>query len=515
MPALILFEKKAMSEEQVKNEKSASLNDMNLEDFRRYGHQVVDWITDYLSHPERYPVLSQVEPNYLKNALPKSAPETGEAMDEILADIDRHIVDGVTHWNQPAFFAYFANTGSAPGILGEMFSAAFNVNAMLWRTSPSATELEEITLNWLRQMMDLPESFSGVIYDTASISSLCAIAAAREAVPNLNVRDEGLYGAQAKLRLYCSEHAHSSIDKAAILLGLGHQSVRKIASDAEFRMNPEALAAAIAEDRANGWIPFCVVATTGTTSTTSIDPVPVIADICVREKLWLHIDAAYGGTAAILPEMRWMLEGCEHADSLVINPHKWMFVPMDLSVLFCRRMNILKQAFSLVPEYLRTSEGEDEVKNFMDYGPQLGRRFRAIKFWFVMRYFGVEGLRLRIRQQCEMAQEFAQWIAVSKDFELLAPVPLSTVCFRACPTELKHMTGGLALPEKEAAIDELNEQLMERVNRRGKVFLSHTKLNDKLTLRLAIGNLRTTREHIKLAWDELQDALAILRAAQG
>ena len=498
-------------DEKVSNNGKSYVGDMNLEDFRRYGHQVVDWIADYLSHPERYPVLSQVEPNYLKNALPKSAPDKGEAMDEILSDIDRYIVEGVTHWNQPAFFAYFANTGSAPGILGEMFAAAFNVNAMLWRTSPAATELEEVTTNWLRQMIGLPETFSGVIYDTASISSLCAIAAAREAVPNLNVREEGLYGAKAKLRLYCSEHAHSSIDKAAIVLGLGHQSVRKIASDSEFRMNPEALANAITEDRANGWIPFCVVATTGTTSMTSIDPVPAIADICIREKLWLHIDAAYGGTAAILPEMRWILEGSEHADSLVINPHKWMFVPMDLSVLFCRRMDKLRQAFSLVAEYLRTSEDEDQVKNFMDYGPQLGRRFRAIKFWFIMRYFGVEGIRQRIRQQCEMAREFAEWVEKSEDFELLAPVPFSTVCFRACPTELRNKTGGLALPEKESAIDALNEQIMERVNRHGKIFLSHTKLKNKMTLRLAIGNLRTTHEHIKLAWDELQDALAVLR----
>ena len=499
-----------MGEQQAKNENQ--FGDMNPQDFRRYGHQVVDWITEYLSHPERYAVLSQVEPNYLKNALPESAPDTGEAMDEILADIDRHIVEGVTHWNHPAFFAYFANTGSMPGILGEMLSAAFNVNAMLWRTSPSATELEEVTINWLRQMMGLPETFSGVIYDTASVSSLCAIAAAREAVPNLNVREEGLYGANARLRMYSSEQAHSSIDKAAITLGLGHKGLRKIECDDEFRMKPEALATAIAEDRAAGWQPFCVVATVGTTSTTSVDPVPQIADICEREGLWLHVDSAYAGTAAIAPEFKWLMEGAERADSLVVNPHKWMFVPVDLSVLYCRKMDILKQAFSLVPEYLRTSEAEAEVKNFMDYGPQLGRRFRAIKFWFVMRYFGREGIAARVRQHCELAREFARWVSESADFELLAPVPLSTVCFRACPVELKHKTGGLALPEKEAAIDALNEQLMEQVNRRGKVFLSHTKLNKKLTLRLAIGNIRTAQEHIKLAWDELRDALAILRA---
>ena len=345
-------------------------------------------------------------------------------MEEILADLDRVILPGVTHWNHPGFFAYFATSGSGPGILGEMFSAAFNVNAMLWRTSPSATELEEVTLNWLRQMMGLPENFSGVIYDLASISTLCAIAAAREIAP------------PGKLRLYASEHAHSSVDKGMMTLGMGRDGVRKIATDAEYRMNPDALAQAIEEDRAAGWQPFCVVATVGTTSMSSIDPVPQIADICEREGLWLHIDAAYGGAAAIVPEMKWILAGCERADSLVVNPHKGLFVPVDLSVLFCRKMDALKAAFSLVAEYLRTSE-DNEVKNFMDYGPQLGRRFRAIKFWFVMRYFGVEGLVERIRDQIAMAREFAAWVDESADFERLAPVPFSLVCFRANPSGLR------------------------------------------------------------------------------
>ena len=469
---------------------------MSAEDFRRYGHQVVDWIADYLSHPERYPVLSQNEPGDLKNALPLAAPEHGEAMEALLADLDRLIVPGITHWNHPGFFAYFATSGSAPGILGEMLSAAFNVNAMLWRTSPSATELEEVTLEWLRQMIGLPESFGGVIYDTASISTLCAIAAAREAVPGLRVREEGLGATGAKLRIYASEHVHSSVDKSAITLGIGQAGLRKIACDAEYRMDAGALAEAIDEDRANGWIPFCVVATTGTTSTTSIDPVPAIADICEREGLWLHVDAAYGGFAAVVPEMRSVLDGSDRADSLVVNPHKGLFVPVDLSVLYCRRMEVLRSAFSLVPEYLRTGEG-DEVKNFMDYGPQLGRRLRALKFWFVMRYFGVEGLRSRIRNQIALAREFADWVSESEDFEMLAPVPFSLVCFRAHPQSLKD----------EAELNLLNERLMDEVNRRGKVFLSHTKLHGKLTLRLAIGNIRTSLEHVKLAWDELNQTL--------
>jgi aromatic-L-amino-acid/L-tryptophan decarboxylase len=472
------------------------LGDMNAEDFRRYGHQVVDWIAGYLSHPERYPVLSQNEPGDLKNALASAAPEHGEAMEAMLADLDRLIVPGVTHWNHPGFFAYFATSGSAPGILGEMIAAAFNVNAMLWRTSPSATELEEVTLEWLRQMIGLPESFGGVIYDTASISTLCAIAAAREAVLGLRVREDGLGVTGAKLRMYASEHVHSSVDKSAITLGIGQSGLRKIATDPEYRMDPDALARAIEEDRENGWRPFCVVATTGTTSTTSIDPVAAIADICEREGLWLHVDAAYGGSAAVVPEMRWVLEGSDRADSLVVNPHKGLFVPVDLSVLFCRKMEVLRAAFSLVPEFLRTGEG-DEVKNFMDYGPQLGRRFRALKFWFVMRYFGVEGLRSRIRSQIALAREFAEWVDQSEDFEMLAPVPFSLVCFRARP-------GGVS---DESVLDAVNERLMEEVNRRGKVFLSHTRLHGRLTLRLAIGNIRTTREHVKLAWDELNGAL--------
>ena len=472
------------------------LGDMSAEDLRKYGHRVVDWIADYLSHPERYPVLSQNEPGQLKEALPSAAPERGEAMEAMLADLDRLIVPGVTHWNHPGFFAYFAISGSAPGILGEMLSAAFNVNAMLWRTSPSATELEEVTLEWLRQMIGLPESFGGVIYDTASISTLCAIAAAREAVPGLRVREDGLGVTGSRLRMYASEHVHSSVDKSAITLGIGQAGLRKITSDAEYRMDAEALAQAIKEDRANGWQPFCVVATTGTTSTTSVDPVPAIADICEREGLWLHVDAAYGGSAAVVPEMRWVLEGSDRAESLVVNPHKGLFVPVDLSVLYCRKMDVLRSAFSLVPEYLRTGEG-DEVKNFMDYGPQLGRRFRALKFWFVMRYFGAEGLRSRIRNQIALAREFAEWVDQSEDFEMLAPVPFSLVCFRAHPRDVTN----------EAEIDDLNERLMGEVNRRGKVFLSHTKLHGKLTLRLAIGNIRTTREHVRLAWDELNATL--------
>ena len=498
-----------MADSKIKTEETLQgdnmLGDMSAEEFRRSAHQVVDWIADYLSHPERYAVLSRNQPGDVKASQAARAPDRGEGMDEILADIDSVVVPGVTHWNHPAFFAYFSISGSMPGILGEMFAAAFNVNAMLWRTSPSATELEEVTLDWLRQMLGLSDEFSGVVYDTASISSLCAIAAAREAVPGLRVREEGLAASSSRLRLYCSEQAHSSIDKAVITLGMGQAGTRKIPSDSEFRMDVSALARAIEEDRASGWLPFCVVATVGTTSTTSIDPVPQIADICERERLWLHVDAAYAGSAAILPEMKWILDGCERADSIVMNPHKWLFVPVDLSALYCRRMDVLRNAFSLVPEYLRTSEKKDEVHNFMDYGPQLGRRFRALKLWFVMRYFGTEGLVARIRHHLELAREFARWVDASPDFERLAPVPFSTVCFRAYPHEWQ--TAGDAEPDVEARLDSLNERVMEEVNREGKVYLSHTKLGGKLTLRLAIGNIRTTIEHVRLAWEQLATAL--------
>jgi aromatic-L-amino-acid decarboxylase len=484
-------------------EEAPHLGDMSAEEFRRHGHRVVDWIADYLAHPERYPVLSRNQPGQVKGALPESAPLHGEGMREILDDLDRVIVPGVTHWNHPGFFAYFSISGSAPGILGEMLSAAFNVNAMLWRTSPAATELEEVTLGWLRRMMGLPDNFSGVIYDTASISSLCAIAAAREVAP------------AGRLRLYASEQAHSSIEKSAMTLGLGRDGVRKITTDGEYRMDAGALDRAIKEDRAEGWRPFAVVATVGTTGTTSVDPVPQVADICEREGLWLHVDAAYGGSAAIAPEMKWVLEGAERADSLVVNPHKWLFVPVDLSVLYCRRMDALKAAFSLVPEYLRTSEGEDEVKNFMDYGPQLGRRFRAIKFWFVMRYFGAEGLAARIREHIRLAREFAGWVDESAHFERLAPTRFSLVCFRANPPAPRDEAGAARSPsEVEAYLDSLNERLLDEVNKGGKVYLSHTKLNGRLTLRLAIGNIRTTREHVRLAWDELNQALARLTGLQ-
>lgn len=472
--------------------------DMNAEDFRRYGHQLIDWIAEYLSHIEERPVLAQVAPGDLVAQLPESAPEQGEAMDTILADVDRLIVPALTHWNHPSFFALFATSTSAPGIFGELLSAAFDVKAMLWRTSPAATELEEVTLDWLRQMMGLDEGFDGIIYDTASVGSMHAMAAAREAL-NVRVREDGMSGRSdlPLLRVYASEQAHSSIEKGILTLGLGQRALRTIPTDSEFRMYPNALAQAIEEDKRDGVLPCCVVATVGTTSTSSVDAVPDIADICEKHKIWLHVDAAYAGSAAIVPEMRHILDGCDRADSLVTNPHKWLFTPFDLSVLYCRRMDMLRRAFSLIPEYLRTSESET-VRNGMDYGIQLGRRFRALKLWMVLRYFGHEGLAARIREHCRLARLFASWVEASPDWEVLAQVPFSLVCFRACP----RVAGGIET-ERAVRLDALNEEIMNNVNATGAAYLSHTRLNDKFTLRLAIGNIRTTEEHVSEIWQLL------------
>src|SRR5438270_878308 len=472
-----------------------STGDMSTEEFRRFGHEIVDWIADYFERIEELPVLAQIEPGELKAQLPSSPPPAGESMEAILADVDRLIVPALTHWSHPSFFAYFATSTSAPGIFGELLSAAFDVKSMLWRTSPAATELEEVVLDWLRQMIGLDDGMSGFIYDTASVSSMHAIAAAREGV-EMRIREEGMSGRKdlPLLRVYASEQAHSSIDKGIITLGLGQRSLRKIPSDNEFRMDAKALANAIDEDKRNGILPFCVVATVGTTSTSSIDPVPAIVKICAQHKLWLHVDAAYGGSAAIVPEMRHILDGCDAADSLVLNPHKWLFTPFDHSVLYCRHLDLLRSDFSLVTECLRTPE-QEKVRSGSDYGVQLGRRFRALKLWMIIRYFGHEGLAARIREHIRLAKLFASWIEESDDWELMAPTPFALVCFRAAPSD------------RQNNLDELNEAIMHGVNATGKALLSHTKLNDKLTLRLSIGNIRTTEKHVKQVWDLLNDQL--------
>jgi aromatic-L-amino-acid decarboxylase len=455
-----------------------------VEDFRQAGHQAIDWIAQYLQDPRLYPVLPRVQPGELTDRLPSCAPERGETFQAILEDFQKVILPAVTHWNHPGFMAYFACTGSTPAILAEMLSAALNTNGIHWKTSPAVTELEQVSLAWLRQWLGLPEEFFGIIYDTASVSSLHAIAAARE-MADPEARE---YGSRPSLILYTSEQAHSSIEKGAIALGVGQRNVRKIPVDAEFRLRPEALTDAIEQDLRAGKKPFCVVATVGTTSTTSIDPVEQIADIAEKYDLWLHVDAAYAGAAAILPECRHILAGVERAHSLVVNPHKWLFIPVDLSAFYTRRPDILRRAFSLVPEYLRTAE-DPRALNYMDYGVPLGRRFRALKLWFVLRYFGRQGISELLRSHIAWAQEFAAAIDAHPRFERVAPAPFSVVCFRLKGT------------------DEQNQQLLETINASGKFFLSHTVLNGRFVLRLAIGNLATTRADVQQAWEMIQQAI--------
>jgi aromatic-L-amino-acid decarboxylase len=469
---------------------------MSPAEFRKHGHAVIDWIADYLDRPEKWPVLPGARPGELRNSLPQSPPLHGEQMDTILEDFQQLIVPATTHWNHPAFMAYFANSSTAAGVLGEALTAALNVNAMLWRTSPAATELELLTLDWLRQMVGLPSEFFGAIADTASSNTLYALAAARELHPELRIREEGMAAREdlPRVLIYCSEEAHSSVDKAAMTLGFGQNALRKIPTDDRLRMDANALAEALERDRRAGGVPLAIVATVGTTSTTAIDPVPVIAGICEREKIWLHVDASYGGAAAILPEMRYVLEGCDRADSLVMNPHKWLFTPMDCSALYTRRPHLLRRAFQHIPDYLVVSDG-NEVVNLMDYGVALGRRFRALKLWFVIRHFGVEGLRLLIREHLRIARQLSEWIDADPGLVRMADAEFSVVVFR-------HRVSGLS----EEDLDAHNARILAAVNDTREVYLSHTRVRGRYSLRIAIGNIHTTETHVRRAFDLVREA---------
>ncbi len=469
---------------------------MDPAEFRRHGHALVDWIAEYLEHPGKFPVLARVKPGEITAALPSEAPEDPEPFDAIFADFERVLVPGLTHWNHPGFLAYFASTGSPPGVLAELLSAALNQQAMLWRTSPAATELEQVALGWLRKLLALPDTFDGVIYDTASISTMHALVAAREASV-ADVRTKGLAGRSgvSMLRVYCSEQAHSSVDKSVMAIGLGHDSLAKIPVDGEFRLRADRLRDRISADRAAGALPIAVVATVGTTSTTSVDPVPAIAGICERERVWLHVDAAYGGAAAMLPSRAFVFDGVARADSVVVNPHKWLFTPFDLSAFYCRRMDVVRAAFALTPEYLRTAQGEAE-RNLMDTGIQLGRRFRALKLWMILRAYGARAIRAHIERHINLAGAFAAWVDAHSDFERLAPVPFSVVCFRWKPA-------GSRLSGEE--VDLANEALLDAVNRSGDVFLSHTRIDGRLALRMAVAHIRTGEKDVRRAWELLQE----------
>ncbi len=467
--------------------------DLSQEEFKELAYRFSDFIAEYFSKINDFPVTPKILPGWLKGQLPETSPEDGESFDDIIEQIEELIVPALTHWNHPKFMAYFNSTSSGVGILAEFLSAAFNQNAMIWKTSPAATELEEKTLQWYREMLGVSEKFTPFIYDTASISSMHALASAREKkYPGL-IREEGLAGNNKipRLRIYASEEAHSSIEKGAITLGLGLQSIKKIPTNRNFEMISEELEKAIVQDLSEGIEPLAVVATVGTTSTTSIDPVETIASICAERKIWLHIDAAYGGTAAIVEEKRKVVTaGWEYADSIVVNPHKWMFTPVDISVLFMKEPEILKSAFSLVPEYLKTNE-DNEVTNYMDYGLQLGRRFRSLKLWLTLKYFGKKGLASIIEKHFRIANEFKELIDNSVKFERVAPVPFSVVLFRALPSGTSD----------ENKINDFNAELMNNINDSGKLFLSHTKLKNKFIIRLVISGLRTTREDMLEAWE--------------
>ena len=463
--------------------------------YRDDGHAAVDWVFDYLERVGELPVLAQVEPGDVRRSLPASPPERAEPFADVLRDLDERILPGITHWQHPRYFAYFATTASEPGILAELLIAALNQVAFIWRTSPAATELETVVLDWMRQMLGLPEEFRGVVYDTASVAVLHALAAAREEL-GYDVRRAGLAGRSEipRLTVYASDQAHSSIEKAAVTLGVGEENVRRVGTDGEYRMNVAALQEAIEDDARAGRRPLAVVATVGTTSATSVDPVEEIADVCAERGVWLHVDAAYGGALALLEEGRWVMNGVGRADSVVFNPHKWLYVPLDFSALYVRRPESLRRVFSLVPEYLRgdAERADGAAENYMDYGIQLGRRFRALKAWFVIRAFGREGLAARIRESRRLALLFASWVEADERFELLAPVRMAVVCFRA-----RSASGS----EQIADADALNERLLARVNASGEAYLTHTRLGGRLALRVAVGNVLTTERHLARVWE--------------
>ena len=479
-----------------RNAPSSEPRSMSAEEFRQAAYRHADWISQYLEHVREFPVTTGVQPGELAASLPEAGPEEGEPIGRIFEDFKSSIFPALTLWNHPRFFAWFSVSSTPPSILAEFLAATLNVNAMLWKSAPAATELEQVTLNWLRQWLCLEETFFGIIYDTASVGVLQAIAAAREwADPSCRVK-----GMRQGLTLYISEHTHSSSEKAAIVLGFGQENVRKIPVDAQFRMRPDLLDKAIEADVVAGKRPCCIVASVGSTSTTAIDPIPAIADIAERYKVWLHVDAAYGGSAAVAPEMRHILNGAERAHSLILNPHKWLYVSIDCSVLYTRYPDILRRSSSLSAEYLQTAE-DDRVVNYMDYGVQLGRRFRALKLWYVFRYYGRQGIAGMLRESLRLAQLLKAQIEADESFEIAAPVPFSLVCFR-------HRSNNA-----------FNRRLLDEINATGRAFLSHTVLNGRFVLRFAIGNFQTTEQDVRDTWrlirNTAQDLLAGAATATG
>ena len=458
-------------------------------EFRRLAHDVVDWMADYLEHVEERPVRANVRPRAIFEQLPQHPPMSAEPFADVFRDFEQVILPGMTHWQHPSFFAYFPANSSPASILAEMLTATMGAQCMSWVTSPAATELEERVMGWLREMLGLPPAFTGVLQDTASTATLVALLTAREARSQHRINEEG-FPDGVRFSVYCSTETHSSIEKGVKIAGIGKNALRKIRVDDSFAMIPEELEQAVKRDLSDGWTPLCAVATIGTTGSTAIDPVRRIGDICARHRLWFHVDAAYGGTALLLPEMRWIADGLEFADSFVVNPHKWMFTNFDCSAYFVRDPATLVKTFEILPEYLKTSEGS-QVNNYRDWGIQLGRRFRALKLWFVIRTYGVNGLCEKLREHLALAESFLQKVKAAPHFEILAPAPLTTICFRYHPAGMRN----------DEELNELNATLLEALNKSGRLYLTHTKLNGRLALRFVVSQTNVSQRHVDAAWE--------------
>lgn len=461
---------------------------MNADQFRKYGHEVIDWMASYFKNIEKFSVKSEVSPGQIIAQLPELPPEKAEDFGEIMDDFEKIILPGIMHWQHPGFHAYFTANNSYPSILAEMLTAALSAQCMSWQTSPSATELEERVMQWLAQMIGLPDFFTGVIQDTASTSTLVSVLTARELATDYRINTHGFDGKE-RFTVYCSVEAHSSIERAVKIAGFGSENLHKIEVNDVFAMKMDSLEQAIVQDLTAGMKPLMVIAAIGTTGSTAVDPLEEIGKICKKYKLWLHVDAAWAGTALLLPEMRYLIKGIENVDSLVFNPHKWMFTNFDCSAYFVKNKSALIRTFEILPEYLKTNEIE-KINNYRDWGIQLGRRFRALKLWFVIRSFGIEGLREKIRNHISWAKIFAEWVEKDDRFELMAPADLAVVCFRLKLSDLTHIED----------VNRKNAELLERINHSGKVFLSHTKLDGKYTLRFVVGQTNTEFRHIQNAW---------------
>jgi aromatic-L-amino-acid decarboxylase len=472
---------------------------MNNQEFRKYAHELVDWMADYLQDVEKYPVKARSKPGEIIEQLSLLPPQKGESMDRIIADFKKIILPGMTHWQHPGFFAYFNANNSYPSVLAEMLTAAMGAQCMSWQTSPAAAELEERVMEWVAKLTGLPDTFTGVIQDTASTATLCSLLTAREKYSDFEINRRG-FAEENKYTVYCSTEAHSSIEKGVKIAGFGKNNLRKIKVDKDFAMIPAALEEEILKDKKAGLWPLAVIAACGTTGSIAIDPLRRIGEICRKHDLWLHVDAAYAGTALLLPEKRSMIDGIEYADTFVFNPHKWMFTNFDCSAYYVKDKGALIRTFEILPEYLKTKEGK-QVNNYRDWGIQLGRRFRALKLWFVIRSFGVEGLQAKIRSHIAWAQNLTGKIKAVEDFEILAPVPLATICFRYKPTGI----------DDENQLNELNAQLLETLNATGKIYLTHTKLNNIYTLRLVIGQTYLQEDHVKKAWELIRKTTVNIR----